>query len=460
MFNLTLQLNKSNLRARINDTPSIVIAIAFIVMILLSSSTSINAKIAFHHFSSLHRRLLFTSTPSLLYKYEAKQQQCINIGRSCAELQYNKQVPLYLHSSAFSKTNDCDTNTSYQAKAFATTIPYFPIYYNDVYSVNLPPNHRFPMKKYGKVRRIIQEEIQNHRKDEYSDVHCEFRISPLATVNELATTHCERYIKRYIDGQQTDTELRNVGFPWSTSGVNRSLSSVGGTLAASIAICERKREQQKIKQQGQNQQSITLGPCWSAHVAGGTHHAFHDRGEGFCVFSDIAVAANVILERYPDIVKRILILDLDVHQGNGNAVLFCDRDDVFTFSMHCSANYFSKKEHSDLDIELPPNCSDETYLSTLQHWLKRLDKEAGHFDLLYFQAGVDILDDDRLGRMSLSYDGVRRRNKIVFDFAKRKDLPLCITMGGGYPKKDWDPILEAHANVYIQAYKYLGDNHI
>jgi acetoin utilization deacetylase AcuC-like enzyme len=200
--------------------------------------------------------------------------------------------------------------------------------------------------------------------------------------------------------------------------------------------------------------------CWGAHLAGGTHHAFYNHGEGFCVFSDIAVSANVVLQKYPNIIRRILILDLDVHQGNGNAVLFQGRPEVFTFSMHCSANYFSEKQNSDLDIELPPNCNDETYIMTLGHWLKQMKLNfAGDFDLVFFQAGVDILEDDRLGQMNISASGIQRRNKLVFDFCRELHLPLIITMGGGYPRQNnWAPIVEAHANVYVQAYRYLSES--
>jgi acetoin utilization deacetylase AcuC-like enzyme len=220
---------------------------------------------------------------------------------------------------------------------------------------------------------------------------------------------------------------------------------VGGTVAAAVSVCDALR------------QYPTAAPVWAAHVAAGTHHAFYDYGEGFCVFSDIAVAANVVLERYPHVIRRILIIDLDVHQGNGNAVLFQGRTDVMTFSMHCEANYFSPREKSDLDIELPVNCTDETYLVILRHWLKQIDAQGGDFDLVFFQSGVDVLKEDRLGRMNLTSNGVKRRNELVFDFVRARNLPLVITMGGGYPARDdWQPILEAHANVYFQAHQYLA----
>jgi acetoin utilization deacetylase AcuC-like enzyme len=326
--------------------------------------------------------------------------------------------------------------------------PFFPLYYNDVYEFKLQPNHRFPMDKYRKVRELVQHGINRTNNQA---VDCEFRVSPLATVEELTLTHSPDYVQRFMVGDLTDDEIRNVGFPWSLSGVDRALSSVGGTMAAAVAVCE-ERSKRLAKADG------GASPCWGAHIAGGTHHAFYDRGEGFCVFSDIAVAANVILQRFPKHIRRILILDLDVHQGNGNAVLFQGRPEVFTFSMHCKANYFSEKQNSDLDIELPVGCNDETYLLTLRHWLKRIRLEAGDFDFIFFQAGVDILEYDRLGRMNVSAAGIQRRNELVFEFAaKEMSLPLVIAMGGGYPRtNDWSPILDAHANVYLQAYQFLS----
>jgi acetoin utilization deacetylase AcuC-like enzyme len=279
----------------------------------------------------------------------------------------------------------------------------------------------------------------------YYSPNTEFLVSPLATFEELATTHSEEYIQRFLKGDQTEREQRNVGFPWSQEGVDRASSSVGGTMAAACDVCEVWKAQQKRG----------LAP-WGAHIAGGTHHAFFDRGEGFSVFSDIAVAANVVLERHPDVVKKILIVDLDVHQGNGNAVLFQGRPEVSTFSMQCEGNYFSEKQESDLDVELPIGCNDQTYLMTLNHWLNQIRKLGGDFDLIFFQAGVDVLEDDRLGRMSLSQKGVERRNELVFEFARNLNIPLVICMGGGYPRtSDWTPIIQAHANVYCQAHRFL-----
>jgi len=190
---------------------------------------------------------------------------------------------------------------------------------------------------------------------------------------------------------------------------------------------------------------------------------------------DIAVAANVLLEKCPSI-RRILIIDLDVHQGNGNAALFDGNDRVQTFSMHCSGNYFSKKERSDLDVELPISAGDETYLATLQYWLKRIEqhnfdeKNSGEkggsnntgkskqFDFIFYQSGVDVHNNDRLGRLCVTTEGLSKRNAMVYDFANRMECPLVVTMGGGYPRNDdWSSIIEAHSNVYWEAHQYLSE---
>ncbi len=357
-----------------------------------------------------------------------------------------------------STPSDKDSTSDSVLLSVPTNRPFFPIYYNDVYEVTLPPNHRFPMEKYRQVRQKVQQHITSTHHTNRT-IRCDFRVSPLATREELSTTHETSYIHRFITGQGvTIDEIRNVGFPWSLAGVDRARSSVGGTVAAAVATCHAYQQSILLLQSSSVPHNGGCC-CWGAHVAGGTHHAFYDYGEGFCVFSDIAVAANVILQRFPDLVKRILIIDLDVHQGNGNAVLFQGRHDVFTFSMHCSANYFSDKQQSDLDIELPPECNDDTYLATLRHWLKQIERNAGPFDFIFYQAGVDILVHDRLGRMNVTPEGVKRRDALIFNFAANVlQVPMVITMGGGYPRTgtDWSHIIDAHSNVYIEAYNFLS----
>jgi len=301
------------------------------------------------------------------------------------------------------------------------------LFYNDIFEVPLPPGHRFPMRKYRDVRLKLQGEFS----------HDLFAASPLATREELETTHCPGYIDRFLSGQQTEKEIRAVGFPWSLPGTKRALSSVGGTVAAMRTVCS------------------SAGVLFAAHIAGGTHHAFFDYGEGFCVFSDIAVAANLALQENPKTIRKVVIIDLDVHQGNGNAKLFEHRPEVFTFSMHCGANLFSKREVSDMDIELDSDTGDAEYLALLERHIPFL-MDAVKPDLIFFQAGVDIYQGDRLGKLAISREGIKRRNDIVLSAAKAVNKPLVLTMGGGYPRSD-DPlsdnftsVIDAHCDCYRQ----------
>ncbi len=312
--------------------------------------------------------------------------------------------------------------------------PYCRYFYNDIYKVVLPEKHRFPMNKY----RLVRDELTNDLKkegllDPMKNV-VEFVESPLATVDEITSTHCPNYVSRFFQGQLTDKENRVVGFPWSQAGVARCASSVGGTLAATRSVCS---DESQV----------------AAHLAGGTHHAFYDRGEGFCVFSDIAVAANLALEEFPDIIKQILIIDLDVHQGNGNAVLFEDDERVFTFSAHCSGNFFSEIRQSDVDVELVPGTSDGEYLSVLARWIPWLMDKVKP-DLVFYQAGVDGIANDRLGKLKLSQAGLIARNRMVYDAVRQTSSKLVVTMGGGYPtdlnpdSDSYKQIIRAHTNVY------------
>jgi acetoin utilization deacetylase AcuC-like enzyme len=320
----------------------------------------------------------------------------------------------------------------------------FVFYYNDIYKVPLPPSHKFPMEKYKYVRENLQDHIDPRV------VEAAFKVSPLATVDELTTTHCPEYVRRYMSGELTEKEIRATGFPWSEAGVNRSLSSVGGTLACMRHVMDRQRA------------GATGAVKVAAHLAGGTHHAFYDRGEGFCLFSDIAVAANCSLREYPEILDkkgadkgRILIIDLDVHQGNGNAKLFEDDPRVFTFNMHCSGNLFSQRQSSDIDVDVPNGCSGDEYLKQLSNWLPFLFENIQP-QLIFFQAGVDVLENDRLGKLKLKREDVRKRNSLVYEEIRKLNVPLVVTLGGGYPKDispdsaSFKEVIGAHTDVYTQ----------
>jgi acetoin utilization deacetylase AcuC-like enzyme len=302
----------------------------------------------------------------------------------------------------FSRHRSLVLNRRLSARQLSKTMDLF---YNDVYEVALPPTHKFPMQKYRAVRELLQHENSNNPQIRFS-------VSPRATAEELGFTHCPTYVHRYFSGQLTDVEVRKTGFPWTPANVLRSTSSAGGTVAAMRSI---------LSSENSNM---------ACHIAGGTHHAFYDYGEGFCIFSDIAVACNLALREFPRQVRQILIVDLDVHQGNGNAVLFAQEPRVFTFSMHCRENYFSRKEHSNVDVELKPGTGDEEYMEQLQLWLPKLFDTVKP-DLVFYQAGVDIFEGDRLGKLKVTREGLQRRNAAVYQEVMARNMKCVVTMGGG-----------------------------
>jgi len=351
-----------------------------------------------------------------------------------------------------SRPKSLDQSGTLRSKKFSNSIPLF---YNDIYEVKLPPTHRFPMEKYRLVREGLQEICQKHEK-------VSFTPSPLVSIKDLSLTHTTEYIRRYLNGETTEMENRRAGFPWSRESVLRSLSSTGGTVAAMHAVCQSHQLSQQTAaiQGGKGIPRI----IFAGHLAGGTHHAFSDRAEGFCIFSDIAVAANVALRDYGDFVKKILIVDLDVHQGNGNAVLFEKEERVITFSMHCKQNYFSKIEKSDFDVEIEEKTGDHEYLLTLEDWLPQLVDDIRP-DLIFYQAGVDGLHSDRLGKLKMTREGMQMRNQILYELALEYEIPVVITMGGGYPKDldvsstAFQEVIGAHQDVYLDAIKTIAKYH-
>ncbi len=242
---------------------------------------------------------------------------------------------------------------------------------------------------------------------------------------DLLLAHDLRYVEGIQHGTLPAQELRPIGLPWSPGMYQRSLCSVGGFMAAT-------------------ENAISDG--FSALLAGGTHHAHRDRGEGFCVFNDFAVAALKLLST--NRMKKILIIDLDVHQGNGNSSILGERDDVFILSLHGERNYPFRKVKSHLDVALPEGTGDEFYLSELERVMKILPDA----DMIFYQAGVDVLKEDKLGTFALSFDGIKERDRMIFQYALRKNLPLAMAAGGGYGQ----PIelsIEAHANTFREARK-------
>ena len=283
------------------------------------------------------------------------------------------------------------------------------LFYTDVFVLPLPAGHRFPMAKYALLREALLASGEFAPDD--------FRIPPAATDAELACAHDLDYIRAVSCGQLPEKVQKAIGFPWSTGMVERSRRSAGATLAAS--------------------RSALASGGFAANLAGGTHHAFRDRGEGFCVFNDAAVAAKVLLDEGR--VERVLIVDLDVHQGNGTAAILRDEPRAFTFSMHGARNYPFEKEESDLDIELPDGCSDAAYLAQLDANLGTAF-DLAHPDLVIYLAGADPYHDDRLGRLGLSFAGLAERDQRVFRACRERRLPAAVTMAGGYAHQIADTV--------------------
>ena len=253
----------------------------------------------------------------------------------------------------------------------------------------------------------------------------------------MLAVHDEAYVDRVLNCKLTEKEARGIGFPMHPSSVTRSLASTGGTVAATHTVLAEGSEHKA-----------------AAQVAGGTHHAFAEWGEGFCVFNDIAVAAVNALNTFPERLSSsptpILIIDLDVHQGNGTAKIFQDDDRVITFSVHGAGNYpWKTKMTSNHDVDLPDDTGDEEYNAVVAEWLPFL------FDsyrpaLVYFQAGVDALREDSFGRLGMTREGMLRRNHMVYDECVTRDVPLVVTMGGGYSRPS-DASINAHADVFRSA---------
>jgi acetoin utilization deacetylase AcuC-like enzyme len=297
-------------------------------------------------------------------------------------------------------------------------------FYSDTFVLPLPEGHRFPMAKYARLReRIAAERILRP-----TDV----QEAPLATWDQLRLVHTEAYVEAVATGTLPAEVQRRIGFPWSLQMVERARRSVGATIAASRAA---------------------LVEGCAANLAGGTHHAFADRGEGFCVFNDVAVAARLLQRE--QLVQRIAIIDCDVHQGNGTASIFSGATDVFTLSLHGAKNYPFRKEKSHWDIELEDGTGDEPYLQVLAHSLTEvMARHAPEF--LFYLAGADPYEGDRLGRLKLTVNGLRRRDELVLERCRREGIPTVVTMSGGYAL-DVEAIVTIHTNT-IRTAAMLWDN--
>ncbi len=297
------------------------------------------------------------------------------------------------------------------------------LFYTDVFVLPLPAGHRFPMEKYARLREAL---LAGGKFGE-----ADFHLPAAATDDELARAHDPAYIRRVADGELSEKEQKAIGFPWSEGMVERSRRSAGATLAACRAAFE---------------------DGVAANLAGGTHHAFRDRGEGFCVFNDAAVAARAM--QAEGRAERILIVDCDVHQGNGTASILRGDDSVFTFSIHGARNFPFAKEESDLDIELPDGCGDDAYLTRLGDGLATAF-DLAQPDLVIYLAGADPYHDDRLGRLALTFAGLETRDRLVYATARTAGTPLAVAMAGGYARNIMDTV-RIHATTIRLACELCG----
>lgn len=286
------------------------------------------------------------------------------------------------------------------------------VFYCDHFELPLPAGHRFPIGKYKLTRDIVAADLGQTIKFEVADV---------PSHEQLSRVHQPDYLQRVMQGGLSDLEQRRIGFPWSEQLVQRSLRSTGATLAAANAA---------------------LSDGIAVHLSGGTHHAFADSGQGFCVFNDVAVAAMDLLAR--SAVTRVLVIDLDVHQGNGTASIFAGEPRVTTFSMHGDKNFPYQKTDSDIDIALPDGTDDSQYLAALEDTLNNKLQLAEH-DFAFYIAGADPYHGDRMGRLALSQRGLEQRDQLVLSQLLSHRIPCAVAMGGGYAQIE--EVARIHANT-------------
>lgn len=287
-------------------------------------------------------------------------------------------------------------------------------FFSDFVRLPLPAGHRFPIDKYRRLRERVTPEASQQ------DIRlCE---APAATSAEVSTVHTLQYLRKLRQGELTHVEQRRIGFPWSPQLVTRSLHSAGGTVAAARA-------------------AMTDGVA--VHLAGGTHHAFADSGQGFCVLNDVAIAVRALMAERR--IERALVIDCDVHQGNGTADIFGRDPRVFTFSMHGDRNFPFRKRTGDLDVSLPDGADDDDYLRLVYDALEhRLPLQ--HADVVFYLAGADPYVHDRLGRLNLTKRGLAERDRAVLHACRARSIPTVVVMAGGYARQI-DDIVEIHANT-------------
>lgn len=302
-------------------------------------------------------------------------------------------------------------------------------YYADQFVLPLPANHRFPIAKY----RLLRDQVVQHLPG------VSLQVALPASDSELELAHAPEYIDAVADGTLPPAAQREIGFPWSPAMAERARRSVGATVAAARAA---------------------LREGVAGNLAGGTHHAQVGKGSGFCVFNDVAVAARLMqVERARSAGRQnparrlpVAVIDLDVHQGNGTAQIFRGDHSVFTLSLHGARNFPFRKEASDLDVELPDGCTDADYLQALEQALQTLEEQFRP-ELVFYLAGADPHEGDRLGRLALTHDGLEARDRRVFDWAWQRRIPLAFAMAGGYGRR-LDDTVQAQLNTWRVAWQY------
>ena len=294
-----------------------------------------------------------------------------------------------------------------------------PVINHEDYFAKIGDDHKFPIQKFGTLANYLTS--NNIVKKFYTPYPCSEKT--------LKRAHSEIYINDVKNKTLDQNTIKKIGFPLIDSVVKRSLIATGGTVLAS---------------------KLAINYGLACNTAGGSHHANFDGGAGYCVFNDVAVAAYYLLDR--GLAGKILIVDLDVHQGNGNSDIFKDNRNVFTFSMHSKSNYPAKKAISDLDVELNDNMEDKEYIETLKFYLTQLNQE--NFDFVFYIAGVDVHFNDRLGKLKISDEGIKKRDELVTQNFFSKGIPLCGVLGGGY-NKDFDKLVELHSFLHQSCAKLL-----
>jgi len=294
-----------------------------------------------------------------------------------------------------------------------------PVINHEDYFAKIGDDHKFPINKFSELAKyLIDQKIVK-----------EFHKPYPCSDETLRRAHSEKYINDIKNKTLDKNGVKKIGFPLVDSVVQRSLVATGGTVLAS---------------------KLAINYGLACNTAGGSHHANFEGGAGYCVFNDVAVAAYYLLDR--GLAGRILIVDLDVHQGNGNSDIFKGNSNVFTFSMHSKSNYPAKKSISDLDVELEDNLEDKQYLKTLKFYLNELNEE--NFDYVFYIAGVDIHHNDRLGKLKISDEGIKERDELVTENFFSKGIPLCGVLGGGY-NKNFDKLVELHSFLHQSCAKLL-----